>query len=445
MSKALEYGKAAIRLSLLSDGVEEKLSGVQASFEKMGKSLASTAKSFGIVGGAITAPFVAGIAAFSSAGSAIRKLSRETGLTVDQVQSLGFAAEKSGTDVETFTSGMESFGTLMLMAGRGSKKATATLHELGLSFEELKNLSPEDRFLKMADAVSHISDPMQKAALAQKVFGEAGLGMLNFLNKGSDGIKKLAGYSDMWGKELTGDDLEALKQYKQAQTDLTGTIGRLMQQLGAAVVGPLTDFLHMVQPILGAIVNWIADHRTLVFTIAAVGAGLAFMATAMGIVSAVMLIGGKIIAVVTAIWEGLAAAIGLVRAAILLLESDPIVLLIAALAAVVLAILYATGALGKLWNMIASFLGLDKVLADVDKLKAELDGVKKIDLGKIDPGAVPNVPSAASAANKQVNSFFDPKLVRQTIGADSIQQAQLSELKGIKSAIKGQKLGVPVK
>src|SRR3954464_1653310 len=113
MSKALEFGKAAIRLTLLSGDIEKQLNSFQAKFEKVGKSLASTAKSFAIVGGAITAPFVAGIAAFSSAGSQIRKLSRETGLSVEQVQQLGFAAEKSGTDVENFTSGMESFSTLM--------------------------------------------------------------------------------------------------------------------------------------------------------------------------------------------------------------------------------------------------------------------------------------------------------------------------------------------
>src|SRR4051812_33550140 len=113
MSKALEFGKAAIRLTLLSGDIEKQLNSFQAKFEKIGKSLASTAKSFAVVGGAITAPFAAGLAAFSSAGGELRKLSRQTGMSVETLQALGFAAEKSGTDLETFGSGMQSLSTLM--------------------------------------------------------------------------------------------------------------------------------------------------------------------------------------------------------------------------------------------------------------------------------------------------------------------------------------------
>src|SRR5690242_5391842 len=96
----LEYGKAAIRLSLLSDDIAKQLNAVEARMQKFGKRLISIGSKFTLVGGAIVAPFAAGMKALTDFGGTIGGISKRTGIGVQTIQSLGLAAEEAGGSLE---------------------------------------------------------------------------------------------------------------------------------------------------------------------------------------------------------------------------------------------------------------------------------------------------------------------------------------------------------
>ena len=54
-------------------------------------------------------------------------------------------------------------------AAGGSKEQIAAFATLGLSFKELSQLSPEDAFIKIGDAIAGIESPALKSALATKI------------------------------------------------------------------------------------------------------------------------------------------------------------------------------------------------------------------------------------------------------------------------------------
>ena len=57
--------------------------------------------------------------------------------------------------------------------------------------EDLKNLSPEQQFQTLANALAGVENASEKAALAQKVFGKAGTELLPLFAEGEAGMAAL--------------------------------------------------------------------------------------------------------------------------------------------------------------------------------------------------------------------------------------------------------------
>jgi hypothetical protein len=446
---ALEFGKAAIRLSLLSDDIEKQLNSFQARLEKFGKKFISVGKSFSLVGGAIIAPFAAGLKSLVDFSGQLNGISKRTGISIESLQGLGFAAEQSGGSLDAVGNAALGMGTLLLMASRGNKKATTTLKELGVSLQDLEGLSPAEKFVKLADAVSKIEDPLRQAALAEKVFGGAGVELLPLFKKGAGGINELIQKSAELGPALSAADTAGASKFKHGLSELWDTVKRLSMQLGLAVVGPMTSFVNLVQPIVAAIAWWIHNNQTLFTWIAAVGAVLVGIGSVLLTTGTLILFSAKAINVAKLAVSGITSAVKGLSVAVAFLCDNPLIALIAAIAGVILYVLYATGALGKLFHWMGKLVGItDDATDSADGFNDALKKVQTpdIDFDKLKGGLDLDATAKLGTDNaKQLDSFFDPKLVRQTIGADSIQTAQLSELKGIKQAIKSQKVALPVK
>ncbi len=461
MSKALEFGKAAIRLGLLSDDIEKQLSGFEARFEKFGKKLISIGKSWSIVGGAITAPFVAGLKVFTDYGEALDKTSIRTGISVASLQQLGFAAEQSGATFEDVGSAAQSMGTLLLLASRGSKKATATLYELGVSLDDLKGKSPDQKFLILANAVSKVQDPLRRAALASKAFGDAGVALLPMMADGAAGIQKLAQESLEVGPPLSQADTQAAAKFNDALDKLWGSVKNVSMQLGAAIVGPMLAFTTAVQPIVAWVAAWIRQHQLLVAMVAATGAVITAIGSTLVTAGVLFLFVAKAISVAKNVLWGLQMAVKGVSIALTFLAANPIALAITAILAVVVGILYWTGALQKLWSWLSSTIGkllgfsdaadgvndsLNGIKAptdQIDEIKKSIADMKLGDLG-LDKSGVGASANVGLDNAKQAQALFDVSLARQTIGDGGVQEQQLVVLKSIDRKIDGSG-GIPVR
>jgi hypothetical protein len=80
----------------LNKGLKESLAKVQA----FGKAISGIGTRLGAVGGAITAPLIGAAKLFADSGSALEVMSQRTGVSVEQLSLLGYAAKQSGTDME---------------------------------------------------------------------------------------------------------------------------------------------------------------------------------------------------------------------------------------------------------------------------------------------------------------------------------------------------------
>jgi len=121
------------------------------------------------VGGGIG--LVAATANAIKLGDELIRLHEVTGLSVEGIQRLQYAAKQTGVSAEAITG---SFSRLhkAIQAGRsGDKEMVKVWTEMGVSLADLQTQSPEDLFLRVAQAVADITDPTHRASVAMKYFG----------------------------------------------------------------------------------------------------------------------------------------------------------------------------------------------------------------------------------------------------------------------------------
>ena len=90
----------------------------------------------------------------------------------------------------------------------------------GLTVEDLKGLSPDEQFEKLAGAVASISDPTLKAA-AMKIFGANGTNLLPLFAEGADGIQALRDEARKFGISIDDATAKTGAEYGDAMARAT--------------------------------------------------------------------------------------------------------------------------------------------------------------------------------------------------------------------------------
>ncbi|MEN6385517.1 MAG: hypothetical protein ABFD79_10000, partial [Phycisphaerales bacterium] len=106
----------------------------------------------------------------------------------------------------------------------GLKTTTDIFAMLGLSANSFKGLKPEEQFRLLADRLSQIQDPSQRAAIAMKVFGKSGTSLLPMLEKGAAGLDELMEEAKQLGLVLSSEDAASAEELNDALNRMWRTI-----------------------------------------------------------------------------------------------------------------------------------------------------------------------------------------------------------------------------
>lgn len=178
---------------------------------------------------------------FAELSEQIVLTAQKTGMTTDQVQELGFAASLSGSSAEAMAGAMRKLSLMTVEAKNGSAAAVAAFRNVGISQEEVKNSSPHEILLKIADAYKNSADDANKTANAVQLLGRAGMELIPTLNKGSDGINELAVRARELGIILDKDTIEKGDQAKEKFEVLHLSMSALSNRIGADMVPALSS------------------------------------------------------------------------------------------------------------------------------------------------------------------------------------------------------------
>jgi len=221
-SKQRETGKA-------SDSLRGKIDGV-------GKGLLDGAKKAAMFGAAIGGAAAASLVALTRSGlqtaDALAKTSDRLGIATEELASLRVAAERTaGMANGAFDTALQRMVRRVQEAAEGTGTAKGAIEDLGLSAQELAQMSPDQQFRKIADAMSEVDSQGQRVALSFKLFDTEGVGLVNTLRAGSAGLDEFAARADIAGVTLDRVAASQIEAANDAMADLGMLTSGLGQQL----------------------------------------------------------------------------------------------------------------------------------------------------------------------------------------------------------------------
>lgn len=153
----------------------------------------------------------------------IEKVSRTSGLSVEEVQKYGYAAQMSGVSFDTFSGAMananKELGKLSLYGGT----SIVALSRLGINVDNVKNHSVGaiEVLKKMADAYKKHAETAEMAALGNQLFGGSFKDMIPMLRNGSAEIERIASQAPI----VDSQTISASAAFGRSTTQIMDTAG----------------------------------------------------------------------------------------------------------------------------------------------------------------------------------------------------------------------------
>jgi hypothetical protein len=206
----------------------------------MGKYAAGIAGAAAVAVGA-----VAGITRFAQAvaepADRIRDLSIQLGQSAEFISGMGYAAEQSGSSLEQFAAGQLKLGKNIAALRDGATKQTEVFGRLGLTYQDLKDLSPEQHFLTLADRIKAIEDPTLRSAAAADVFGKSvGPELVPLLLEGQEGILGMIATAERLGIVISKEFADQADAFNDSLGDSKAILEGTKIQIAEGLLPSLT-------------------------------------------------------------------------------------------------------------------------------------------------------------------------------------------------------------
>ena len=231
----------------ISAGVtgQQAVDQLRTSMDRLDGAVGKVRGAFAALGGAaVVTGFAAVIKRAIDTADGLKDMSERTGIAVEELDALGFAAQMNGTSLEAVSGSLGKLAKNMSEAAGGSREASATFAQFGISAQDIRSgsVSTTDALAKIADKISAMPDGWQKAAAAQKVFGKSASEIIPLLNAGGDAIREAGDELDRLGGRITGPMAQAAAQFN----DNMDRINRSVSMVGMNVANELLPQLNFL-------------------------------------------------------------------------------------------------------------------------------------------------------------------------------------------------------
>jgi TP901 family phage tail tape measure protein len=345
-ARGIKAGAAYVELLVSDNKLVRGLKAAQARLKGFGEGVSGIGRKLTAASAAVAAPLLATSKVFIGMGDAMAKASDRTGIAVETLSELTFAAEMSGANLQSFENGIRRMQRTVVEAADGTQTAVDALAMLGLRAEELQGMSPDRMFKLLAERLSQVADPTHKAAIAMEIFGRGGAELLPLMKDGVRGIEALQDQARELGLTLSTEAARDAERFGDTLDVLWKVIKRAAFAVGAALAPTLTRVAETITRVVVQVVQWIDRNRGLIVSVTKLA--LAGVATGMALVGIGYAIQGLAAAFggVAAVITGAGAAIGLLGTALAALLS-PVGLVIAGAVALGAYIAHSTGVAGQ--------------------------------------------------------------------------------------------------
>lgn len=180
---------------------------------------------------------------FAEFGEQLHNTAASSGMTVEQIQKLSYAAKQAGVSADQVQTSMFKLGRMLYEAKNGSKQASEAFQKAGFSGEQLRGFkNGQDVLLALSQTMSSTPDIFKRQALASELLGRNSREMVGWLSKGPKAIKDAGKEAKDLGIILTETQVKGLSQLNSA----LGKLYALIQGVSASMASVLAPVFSTV-------------------------------------------------------------------------------------------------------------------------------------------------------------------------------------------------------
>jgi hypothetical protein len=235
----------------------------------------------------------------------LARTSKRMGIQAEALQELRYAAEQAGVGHDALDGAMQRFIVRAAEAQKGTGDAKSVFKELGV---ELKDASgglkePSELLARTADGFGRITNQADKARIAQALFDEEGIRLVDVLAKGSQSLSEMRGEARLLGVVMSKESVEAAENLSRVMKRVHSVVRGIGYGIIQSLMPPLQRLANGLETIAKGAVAFI-QQTTILKTVLGI---LGVAAVALGIKMAIAF--GPVILIVAAVAAAIAAVV----------------------------------------------------------------------------------------------------------------------------------------
>ena len=300
------------------DDAGKKADGFAESFAKIQSGMNNIATGVGIFKDMGTAAFNAADNISQSLDN-IDKMSQKLGLSTQAYQEWDYVLQISGADIDSMATGLKTLTNKFDEAKSGSKSAIKTFERLGLSMEDISDMSREDLFSAAITAFQNMEDSAERAALANDLFGRSGQDLAPLFNTTAEETQRLIQQVNDLGGVMSEDTVKNGAAFQDSLTSLKTAFSGASTSL-------MTELIPAITTIMNKIAEFIASGglEKIIETLEKLAPAILLVISAFA--------GFKIVTGIISVIQGVSTAM---QALNVVFAANPIGLVVAAVAALI--------------------------------------------------------------------------------------------------------------
>ena len=228
---------------------------------KLAGGLKAAAVGVGALGTAAGAALGKSINDVSQYGDHVDKMSQKIGFSRAGFQKWDYVLQRAGTSID-------GMAPVIKKLSSSAAENTEAFKELGISQEEVANMSQEDLFGRTIEALSGMEEGAERTALASKLLGKGASELAPLINGGTDAIKEQMQMADEYGMVLSDEAVKAAADFCDAQTTLNGAMTGFKNKVSAEFLPAATDVVNGLAKMLSGDASGFDDIKNAVGEIA---------------------------------------------------------------------------------------------------------------------------------------------------------------------------------
>ena len=204
---------------------------------------------------------VAGIAGVQGITNAIgdaeklQKLSIRLNAPVEELSKLGFAANQSGTSIDSLGQALFRMNRRIGNAATGGGPAARALQYMGLSAKQIVDMPIDQKFMLIVDALAKVEDEAIRNQMGFELLGDNFRDIQPLIAQGTDKIREYMNEAERLGIVVTADQAAKAAALTDEWNQMYFVIKDIALEIGTALGPALVSIMDLIKSFLPSITH----------------------------------------------------------------------------------------------------------------------------------------------------------------------------------------------